>query len=77
GSIVSSSSGRCMTAGWPFFTGVALKMSKGSRERYGKEYAVVVLNEAEEPVEFDLSFPAEGFVVRAIIGPRSIQTILA
>ncbi|CBN79893.1 Glucosylceramidase, family GH30 [Ectocarpus siliculosus] len=77
GSLVSAATGRCMTAGWPFFTGAAFEMSDASKDRYGKDYAVVLLNEAEEPVEFDLSFPSEGFSVRAIIGPRAIQTILA
>lgn len=76
-SLVSLSTGQCVTAGWPFFTGAAFEMSKESRERYGKDFAVVVLNEAEEPVDFDLSFPSEGFTVRVAIGGRSIQTILA
>ncbi len=77
GSLTSVPTGRCVTAGWPFFTGAAFEMSEASKVRYGKEYSVVLLNEAEEPVEFDLSFPSEGFTVRAIIGPRSIQTVLA
>lgn len=77
GSLVSVATGQCATAGWPFFTGAAFEMSEESRDRHGRDYAVVLLNEAEEPVEFDLSFPSEGFAVRAIIGPRSIQTILA
>lgn len=67
---------QCLTAGWPFFTGVAVKMSEESRDRYRSDYAVVLLNEAEEPVEFDLSFPDEGFTLRAAVSPRSIQTIL-
>lgn len=74
---MSVSSGRCVTAGWPFFTGAAFEMSKESKSRYGKEYAVVLLNEAEEAVEYDLAFPSEGFTVKAMIGPRSIQTVLA
>lgn len=77
GSLVSLSTGQCVTAGWPFFTGAAFEMSEESRDRYGKDFAVVLLNEAEEPVEFDLSFPSEGFTVRVAIGGRSIQTILA
>ena len=77
GSLLSVPSGRCVTAGWPFFTGAAFEMSKDSKARHGKDYAVVLLNEAEEPVEYDLSFPSEGFTVKAMIGPRSIQTVLA
>lgn len=77
GSLVSRLTGQCVTAGWPFFTGAAFEMNKESRNRYSRDYAVVLLNEAEEPVEFDMSFPAEGFVVKAVIGPRSIQTIIA
>lgn len=77
GSLLSVSTGRCVTAGWPFLTGAAFEMSEESRDRYGKDYAVVLLNEAEEAVEFDLSFPSEEFTVRAVIEPRSIQTILA
>lgn len=77
GSIVSGTTGQCVTAGWPFLTGAAFEMNKESKYRYNKAYAVVLLNEAEEPAEFDLSFPAEGFKVRAVIGPRAIQTILA
>lgn len=76
-SFVSLSTGQCVTAGWPFFTGAAFEMSEESRDRYGKDFAVVLLNEAEEPVEFDLSFPSEGFTVRVAIGGRSIETILA
>lgn len=77
GSLLSVTTGHCVTAGWPFFTGAAFEMSDESRARYGKDYAVVVLNEAEEAVEFDLAFPSEEFTVRAVIGPRAIQTILA
>lgn len=76
-SLVSSATGQCVTAGLPFFTGAAFEMNQASKERYSKDYAVVVLNEAEESVEFDLSFPSEGFAVKTAIGPRSIQTILA
>ena len=75
--LVSQFTGQCVTAGWPFFTGAAFKMSDESRDRYDKDYAVVVLNEAEEPVEFDLSFPSEEFTVKVTIDARSIQTILA
>lgn len=75
--LLSVPSGRCVTAGWPFFTGAAFEMNKESKSRHGKDYAVVLLNEAEEPVEYDLSFPSEGFTVKAMIGPRSIQTVLA
>eukprot|EP00903_Cladosiphon_okamuranus_P018045 g16606.t1 len=77
GSLRSVPSGRCLTAGWPFFTGAAFEMSDDSKARHGKDYAVVLLNEAEEPVEYDLAFPSERFTVRAMIGPRSIQTVLA
>ena len=77
GNLSSAPSGRCVTAGWPFFTGAAFEMSKESKARHGKDYAVVLLNEAEEPVEYDLSFPSEGFTVKAMVGPRSIQTVLA
>lgn len=77
GPVVMPATEQCMTAGWPFFTGVAVRMSPESSLRYKGDYAVVLLNEAEEPVEFDLSFPEEMFRVRTIIAPRSIQTILA
>lgn len=77
GSVVSALTGQCMTAGWPFLTGAAFEMADDSKDKYGKDFAVVLLNEAEETVEFDLSFPSEGFTARASIGPRSIQTILA
>lgn len=76
-SLVSSATGYCVTAGLPFFTGAAFEMNQESKERHGEDFAVVLLNEAEEAVEFDLSFPSEGFAVKAAIGPRSIQTILA
>lgn len=76
-SLVSSATGHCVTAGLPFFTGAAFEMNQASKERHGKDFAVIVLNEAEEAVEFDLSFPSEGFAVKTAIGPRSIQTILA
>lgn len=77
GSLLSVTTGRCVTAGWPFFTGAAFEMNEESRDRYGKDYAVVVLNEAEEAVEFDLTFPSEEFTVSVVVGARSIQTILA
>lgn len=77
GMLMIERTGQCVTAGWPFFTGVAFEMSDEGKDRYDSDYAVVLLNEAEEVVNFDLSFPAEGFTVRAEIGPRSIQTILA
>ena len=75
-SLVSSATGLCVTAGWPFFTGTAFEMNEESKQRHGGDFAVVLLNEAEETVDFDLSFPSEGFSVRATIGPRSIQTIV-
>lgn len=76
GAVTAAKTGQCLTAGWPFFTGVAFKMNGELRERYGNDYAVVLLNEAEEAVEFDLSFPDEGFSLSASITPRSMQTIL-
>ncbi|CAM9843061.1 unnamed protein product [Ascophyllum nodosum] len=76
-SLVSGATGLCVTAGLPFFTGTAFEMNEESKQRHGGDFAVVLLNEAEETVDFDLSFPSEGFSVRATIGPRSIQTILA
>ena len=75
-SLVSSATGLCVAAGWPFFTGTAFEMNEESKQRHGGDFAVVLLNEAEETVDFDLSFPSEGFSVRATIGPRSIQTIV-
>lgn len=76
GSVMVRKTGQCVTAGWPFFTGVAFKMNDDLRDRYHSHYAVVVLNEAEEPVQFDLSFPDEEFAVSSLISPRSIQTIV-
>ncbi|CAM9603532.1 unnamed protein product, partial [Discosporangium mesarthrocarpum] len=77
GEVVSLTSGRCMTAGWPFFTGVAFKLTGETKHRYGKhKYAVVVLNEAEEVSRFVLSLPKHKTKVAAEAPPRSIQTYI-
>ena len=65
-----------MTTGWPFLTGTAFVMNEESKQRHGWDFAVVV-NEAEETVDFDASFTPEGFSVRATIRTPSIQTMAA
>ena len=75
-SLVSGATYLCMTAGWLFFTGTAFEVNDESKQRHGWDFAVL-LNEAEETVDFDVSFPSEGFSVRTIIRARSIQTIVA
>ena len=65
-----------MMAGWPFLTRTAFVMNEESEQRHGWDFAVV-LNEAEETVDFDVSFPPEGFSVRATIRTPSIQTMAA
>ncbi|KAG5187979.1 Glucosylceramidase, family GH30 [Tribonema minus] len=59
--------GQCLTAGWPWFTASAFETPRG-------DTVVVVLNEAEEPVEFDIVFQPQGRALAAAIPAHSIQT---
>ena len=65
GALVSDADGRCVTAGWPFVQAVAFA-------RPGGDVAVVALNEASHAAEFDLE--VDGDVIRASLGPHTIQT---
>ena len=66
GAIVAED-GRCVTAGWPFFQGVAF-------ERPGGDVAVVVVNEASAAAQFELA--VDGDLALRAIGPHTINTFV-
>jgi Glycosyl hydrolase family 30 beta sandwich domain len=69
GTVVNAASGFCMTGGWPFLSSAAFVRPDG-------QLAVVVLNEAQEAVEFDITLEHAGTELAANIPAHSIQTYI-
>jgi Glycosyl hydrolase family 30 beta sandwich domain len=69
GTVVNAASGFCMTGGWPFLSSAAFVRPDG-------QLAVVVLNEAQEAVEFDIALEHAGTELAATIPAHSIQTYI-
>ncbi len=67
GELKHSSTGHCLTAGWPFFSSVAFSTPEG-------ETVVVVLNEADEDVPFLVIFGRSNVQFDTSIPLKSIQT---
>ena len=53
-SLVSGSTGLCVTVVWLSSRGMAFEMNEKLKQRHGGDFAVVLLNEAGETVDFDL-----------------------
>jgi hypothetical protein len=69
GTVTNAASGFCMTGGWPFLSSAAFVRPDG-------QLAVVVLNEAQEAVEFDIALEHAGTELAASIPAHSIQTYI-
>ncbi len=67
GELKHSSTGNCLTAGWPFFSSVAFSTPEG-------ETVVVVLNEADEDIPFLVMLERSNVQFDTSIPLKSIQT---
>lgn len=69
GVVKLGASGSCLTAGWPFFSSVAFETPVG-------QVVVVVLNQGQENVQFDLVLDGEGRKIQGLSPLHSIQTYI-